>query len=97
MRVSASLGNTSLVILHKSVLYESINHCAGLYRPYLHASEYWRNLYEHIKSAERFIYILGWDLNPSLLLIPGAPTLLDLLKEKADAGIMVKVGLWKGK
>jgi hypothetical protein len=46
--------------------------------------------------AQRCIYILGWDLNPSLQLTPAAPRLLHLLKGKADVGIKIKIGLWKG-
>jgi hypothetical protein len=46
--------------------------------------------------ARSCIYILGWDLNPSLQLIPGAPRLIHLLEGKANVGIKIKIGLWKG-
>eukprot|EP00191_Tetraselmis_sp_GSL018_P011369 CAMPEP_0177615672 /NCGR_PEP_ID=MMETSP0419_2-20121207/23614_1 /TAXON_ID=582737 /ORGANISM="Tetraselmis sp., Strain GSL018" /LENGTH=590 /DNA_ID=CAMNT_0019113413 /DNA_START=47 /DNA_END=1816 /DNA_ORIENTATION=+ len=56
----------------------------------------WEDIQEGIQAATRFIYVCGWAVNPArrLLRAPGAPTVGELLKAKAESGVCVLVMVW---
>lgn len=60
--------------------------------------EAFKDIYDAISKAKIFIYITGWSLNPNLLLIRDNEkrmTLGELLIERANAGVVVNLLLWK--
>lgn len=71
------------------------------------AVDTWDDIYEHILKAKHFIYISGWSVNATIKLlrrewskpekILGPVTLGDLLKMKAEEGVLVCVMLWNDK
>ncbi|GBG34460.1 Phospholipase D alpha 1 [Hondaea fermentalgiana] len=60
----------------------------------------WKDLYNAIDSAEHFICICGWSVNPFIRLVRTGPnhesklTLGNLLKKKAREGLIVMVMVW---
>ncbi|KAG0479485.1 hypothetical protein HPP92_010343 [Vanilla planifolia] len=69
-----------------------------------HPRRYWEELYVAILEAKHFIYVAGWSVNVNLTLIrdpermiPRAEgvTIGELLKRKADDGVLVLVMVWQ--
>ena len=53
----------------------------------------WRDLYDAIKAAQKFIYITGWSVHPECKLVRDKPereTIGELLREAADRGVDVR-------
>lgn len=80
-------------------------HCPMLPMPVITPSGYphcprstWRDIYETITQAQKFIYIIGWSVSTkiSLLRWPGEDTspLGTLLQAKANDGVRVRLLLW---
>ena len=67
------------------------------------ATRCWRDLYECIKSAQKFIYITGWSVYTSIQLLrgdedpEGFSNVGELLKAKSDEGVRVLMLVWNEK
>jgi len=63
----------------------------------------WKDLYDHIKNAQKFIYIAGWSVNTNISLVRGEDdpdgfsNVGELLKLKAEEGVRVLVMPWNEK
>eukprot|EP00475_Leptophrys_vorax_P010816 TRINITY_DN1738_c0_g1_i1.p1 TRINITY_DN1738_c0_g1~~TRINITY_DN1738_c0_g1_i1.p1 ORF type:complete len:823 (-),score=224.71 TRINITY_DN1738_c0_g1_i1:24-2492(-) len=64
----------------------------------------WRDVYHVLNNARHFIYITGWALNTSISLVRGdrgaegfGESLGDLLKRRANEGVVVMILLWDDK
>ena len=63
----------------------------------------WYDIYCAIKSARKFIYIVGWSIFPHISLVRGDESLEEdshfgnLLKNKASEGVKVLILLWNEK
>ena len=78
----------------------------GLYHPngspYV-ATHAWRDLYDCIKNAQKFIYITGWSFSTAINLLrgeddpEGQSNVGELLKSKADEGVHVLLMIWNDK
>ena len=64
------------------------------------ATRAWKDLYEYIKNAEKFIYITGWSVHAAIQLVRGEEdpdgfsNVGELLKAKADDGVRVLLMVW---
>ncbi|GAB2293390.1 hypothetical protein Dimus_027589 [Dionaea muscipula] len=63
----------------------------------------WEDVYRAIEGAKHLIYIAGWSLNPLMVLVRDPETdiphakgveLGELLKQKAEEGVAVRIMLW---
>eukprot|EP00124_Ichthyophonus_hoferi_P004401 Ihof_evm1s478 gene=Ihof_evmTU1s478 len=63
---------------------------------YYEAQTCWKNLYDSIVEAKHFIYMVGWSVFTELTLVreEGVPTLGELLKQKAEEGVIVCIMPW---
>ncbi|KNC84776.1 hypothetical protein SARC_03018 [Sphaeroforma arctica JP610] len=65
--------------------------------PDMGGDDLWNRMYAEMAAAQKFIYITGWSVYPTLRMIrmptPGE-TLQDLLIRKADEGVQVVVMVW---
>jgi len=64
----------------------------------------WRDIYDTIIAAQRFIYITGWSVDTTISLLRGEEdpdcslsNIGELLKSKADDGVRVLVMIWNDK
>ena len=77
--------------------FEGLCHADG--SPYV-ATRTWRDLYDCIKNAQKFIYITGWSVFTSINLLrgeedpEGESNVGELLKSKADEGVRVLLLVW---
>ena len=67
------------------------------------ATRAWKDLYDCIKNAQKFIYITGWSVFTSIYLLrgdddpEGFSNVGELLKSKADEGVRVLLMVWNEK
>ncbi|XP_077252065.1 phospholipase D alpha 4 [Tasmannia lanceolata] len=70
-----------------------------VYRP----RKLWEDVYRAIDGAKHLVYIAGWSLNPKMILIRDNETEIphgkgvsigDLLKQRAEEGVAVRIMLW---
>ena len=67
------------------------------------ATRAWRDLYDSIKQAEKFIYITGWSIDTKINLLrgdedpEGFSNVGELLKAKAEEGVKVLIMAWDEK
>ncbi|XP_072950499.1 phospholipase D alpha 4 [Typha angustifolia] len=63
----------------------------------------WEDVFKAIDGAQRLIYIVGWSLNPNIVLVRDPKTKIaralgvklgELLRRKAEEGISVRIMLW---
>ena len=77
--------------------FEGVSHPDG--SPY-EATRAWRDLYEVIKNAQKFIYITGWSVHAAIQLMrgdddpDGFSNVGELLKLKAEEGVKVLLMVW---
>ncbi|KAL6285499.1 hypothetical protein ACE6H2_009889 [Prunus campanulata] len=87
-------------------LYQDAHHCST-FKP---SSELcgtprrlWEDVYKAIEGAKNLIYIAGWSFNPKMVLVRDPQTdiphargmkLGELLKQKAEEGVAVRIMLW---
>ncbi|KAJ7963164.1 Phospholipase D [Quillaja saponaria] len=87
-------------------LYHDAHHCSN-FQPPLGLSgpprRLWEDMYKAIECAKYLIYIAGWSLNPKMVLVRDPQTeiphargvmLGELLKQKAEEGVAVRIMLW---
>ena len=80
--------------------FESLTHPDG--SPY-EATRAWKDLFETIKNAQKFIYITGWSVYTAIQLVrgdedpDGFSNVGELLKTKADEGVRVLMLVWNEK
>lgn len=80
--------------------FEGLSTAAG--DPYV-PTRAWRDLYDALEAAKRFIYVTGWSVFPDVQLVrgdedpDGASVVGELLKRKAADGVQVLVLLWDEK
>ena len=80
--------------------FYGLNHPDG--SPYV-ATRAWRDLYDCIKNAQKFIYITGWSFFTAINLLrgendpEGQSNVGELLKSKADEGVHVLLMIWNDK
>ena len=64
------------------------------------ATNAWKDLYDSITNAQKFIYITGWSVNTNIQLLrgeddpEGKSNVGELLKAKAEDGVCVLLLLW---
>ncbi|KAK4760781.1 hypothetical protein SAY87_005674 [Trapa incisa] len=91
-------------------LYQDAHHMRGFKPPIDHLCggggaprRLWEDVFKAIDGAKYLIYIVGWSLNPKIVLVRDADTdipyavgvsLGELLKRKAEEGVAVRVMLW---
>ncbi|XP_044487608.1 phospholipase D alpha 4 [Mangifera indica] len=87
-------------------LYHDAHHCSTFQPPFdLCGSpgKLWEDVYRAIEGAKHLIYIAGWSLNPKMVLVRDPETdipyakgvkLGELLKNKAEEGVAVRIMLW---
>ena len=67
------------------------------------ATRTWRDVYETIKNAQKFIYVTGWSVYTAIQLVrgdedpDGFSNVGELLKTKADEGVRVLMMVWNEK
>ena len=67
------------------------------------ATRTWRDVYETIKNAQKFIYITGWSVYTAIQLVrgdedpDGFSNVGELLKTKAEEGVRVLMMVWNEK
>jgi len=84
------------------VKYGGVNDDAKIYTP----PRLWRDIYDAICNAKYFIYVAGWSIDTSQYMLRGeelrktlekgkySPRIGDLLKSKADEGVVVDLMQW---
>jgi phospholipase D1/2 len=99
--------NCSITLYQNSHLSDGFDPSVRLAdgRPYRPA-RLWEDMYVAIRDARHFVYVAGWSVNTAITLVrdatrmvPGAEgvTLGELLKRKADEGVVVLVMPWQDK
>ena len=66
-------------------------------RPLVHGSTYFRRLYEELsilRAGDR-VYFTDWRGDADERLLPGGPTVGDLLRDLATAGVQIRALLWR--
>ena len=94
------------MILYQAADTPQLPQFEGLYHPdgspYV-ATRAWRDLYDCIKNAQKFIYITGWSFFTAINLLrgeddpEGQSNVGELLKAKADEGVNVLLMIWNDK
>ena len=80
--------------------FESLTHPDG--SPY-DATRAWKDMFEAIKNAQKFIYVTGWSVYTAIQLLRGDEDpegfsyVGELLKTKADEGVRVLMMVWNEK
>lgn len=87
-------------------LYQDAHHLSTFQPPFLPRGaprRLWEDVYKAIEGAKYLIYIAGWSFNPKLVLVRDSETeiphakgvrLGELLKQKAEEGVAVRIMLW---
>ncbi|XP_004297606.1 PREDICTED: phospholipase D epsilon [Fragaria vesca subsp. vesca] len=87
-------------------LYQDAHHCSSFKpSPKLCGTprRLWEDVYKAIEGAEHLIYIAGWSFNPKMVLVRDPQTAIphargvklgELLKQKAEEGVAVRIMLW---
>lgn len=80
--------------------FEGVTHADG--SQYV-ATRAWRDLYDCLKEAQKFIYITGWSVSTAIQLLrgdedpDGFSNVGELLKTKAEEGVQVLMMVWNEK
>ncbi|KAK4837433.1 hypothetical protein QYF36_005402 [Acer negundo] len=87
-------------------LYQDAHHNSSFQPPFdlwVSPGNLWEDVYKAIESAKHLIYIAGWSFNPKMILVRDHETdiphakgvkLGELLKQKAEEGVAVRILLW---
>ena len=91
------------MILYQDADTPQLQQFDGLYHPdgsqYV-ATRAWKDMYDCIKNAQKFIYITGWSVFTAINLLrgeedpDGLSNVGELLKSKADEGVHVLLLIW---
>ncbi|CAM8955937.1 unnamed protein product [Rhodiola kirilowii] len=85
-------------------LYQDAHHSPAFHPPDCGTPpKLWEDVYKAIEGAQHLIYIAGWSFNPNMVLVRDSNTdiphakgvkLGELLKQKAEEGVAVKILIW---
>ncbi|KAF5751275.1 Phospholipase D epsilon family protein [Tripterygium wilfordii] len=87
-------------------LYNDAHHSSNFHPPSAICGpprKLWEDVYKAIEGAKHLIYIAGWSINPTMVLVRDAETDIphavgvtigELVKRKAEEGVAVRVMIW---
>ncbi|GMY34557.1 phospholipase D alpha 4 [Fagus crenata] len=87
-------------------LYQDTHHLSTFHPPFDSSGaprRLWEDVYKAIEGAKELIYIAGWSFNPKMVLVRDCQTQIphaigvklgELLKQKADEGVAVRIMIW---